>query len=182
MAPYDAIHVGAAAPTVPEAVSGCISIYAGVFYLLEVYLYMCGCVLPTGGVSLYMRVCSTCWRCISIYAGVFYLLEVYLYMCGCVLPTGGVSYCGPYFCQLIEQLAEGGRMIIPVGPEGGNQHLQQIDKDEHGHVTVSNLMGVIYIPLTSKERQCPSGYMHLQPPATLLYLLHVSVCVEWRSS
>ena len=58
--------------------------------------------------------------------------------------------------QLLDQLKPGGRMIIPVGPEGGSQSLERIDKSESGAIQRSTLMGVIYVPLTSKERQFPS--------------------------
>ena len=54
---------------------------------------------------------------------------------------------------LHQQLKPGGRMIVPVGPEGGMQYLEQHDKMENGQVTVKRLMGVRYVPLTSKERQ-----------------------------
>ncbi|KAK6108154.1 Protein-L-isoaspartate(D-aspartate) O-methyltransferase domain protein [Brugia pahangi] len=55
--------------------------------------------------------------------------------------------------QLIEQLAKGGRMLIPVGPEGGPQRFVQVDKDTDGNVTQKDLMGVIYVPLTDQQHQ-----------------------------
>jgi protein-L-isoaspartate(D-aspartate) O-methyltransferase len=56
----------------------------------------------------------------------------------------------------LDQLAPGGRLIIPVGPQGESQMLQQYDKAmDSNTITKKNLMGVIYVPLTSKEKQVP---------------------------
>ncbi|XP_055524319.1 protein-L-isoaspartate(D-aspartate) O-methyltransferase [Wyeomyia smithii] len=50
--------------------------------------------------------------------------------------------------ELINQLKPGGRLIVPVGPDGGTQYLEQYDKDGNGKVSKTRLMGVMYVPLT----------------------------------
>lgn len=85
-APYDAIHVGAAADKLPQAV----------------------------------RFCSTIF--------------------------GNEPF------QLVEQLAVGGRMLIPVG-SGSHQQFLQVDKVGPNEVKKRNLADVIYVPLTNKTHQ-----------------------------
>ncbi|GBG25106.1 Protein-L-isoaspartateD-aspartate O-methyltransferase [Hondaea fermentalgiana] len=48
---------------------------------------------------------------------------------------------------LVDQLRPGGRMIIPVGPQDGDQHLFQYDKDTEGKLTSKIITGVRYVPL-----------------------------------
>ncbi len=57
--------------------------------------------------------------------------------------------------ELIEQLDRNGRMFIPVGSY--DQWIKVIDKDSNGKISEKKIMGVRYVPLTSKEKQL-KGY------------------------
>lgn len=51
---------------------------------------------------------------------------------------------------LIEQLAPGGRMLIPVGKRYGTQYLILVTKSHDGSVSSRNLMAVRFVPLVRK--------------------------------
>ncbi|MHA1615322.1 MAG: protein-L-isoaspartate O-methyltransferase, partial [Candidatus Thorarchaeota archaeon] len=51
---------------------------------------------------------------------------------------------------LIEQLALGGIMLIPVGSRGFFQDLLMLEKDADGNITRRNWGGVAFVPLTGE--------------------------------
>lgn len=52
---------------------------------------------------------------------------------------------------LVDQLADGGRLVIPIGPPGGYQTLWQIAK--HGDATQQrDVTGVLFVPLTGQHQ------------------------------
>lgn len=53
---------------------------------------------------------------------------------------------------LVQQLAVGGRMVIPVGPVGGYQSLWLVTKVGEEEVRVQDLGAVAFVPLTREER------------------------------
>ena len=49
---------------------------------------------------------------------------------------------------LIEQLAIGGRLVVPVGPQWGTQSLQVLEKQENGEITTFDALPVRFVPFT----------------------------------
>jgi protein-L-isoaspartate(D-aspartate) O-methyltransferase len=60
---------------------------------------------------------------------------------------------------LAEQLAEGGRIVIPIGPQGWFQNLWKFVKEE-GELTAYNVGGVSFVPFTG-----PGTELHEAEPA-----------------
>ena len=56
---------------------------------------------------------------------------------------------------LIRQLKPGGRMVIPVGMQGGVQKLMLIEKQKDGKLRTRSLMSVRFVPLT-REKDKPA--------------------------
>jgi len=58
---------------------------------------------------------------------------------------------------LVEQLAEGGRMVIPVGPPGAYQTLWKLVKQPGGELEAHNMGGVAFVPFTGQGVQEGEG-------------------------
>ncbi len=67
-----------------------------------------------------------------------------------ILVTAAPDHVPP---PLIEQLKDGGRIIIPVGPPGGYQTLWRVIK-RGDKVTSENIMGVLFVPLVRVKPGC----------------------------
>ena len=48
---------------------------------------------------------------------------------------------------LVDQLDVGGRMVVPIGSNGGEQNLMLVKKNRTGNVTEKNLLPVSFVPL-----------------------------------
>ena len=62
---------------------------------------------------------------------------------------------------LVDQLANGGRMVIPIGPPGGYQTLWKFVKQPDGELQAFNMGGVAFVPLTGpgmEEHPHEGGY------------------------
>ena len=57
--------------------------------------------------------------------------------------------------KLLEQLAPGGRMMLPLGPQNSFQQIVIIDKSLDGQLTRKAHLNVNYAPLIDRQRQCP---------------------------
>ena len=59
---------------------------------------------------------------------------------------------------LLDQLAVGGMMMIPVGSEHGSQYVNLYTKGKDGKINSKQVLGVRYVPLTSQEHQLGRCY------------------------
>lgn len=53
---------------------------------------------------------------------------------------------------LVEQLKDGGRMVIPIGPQFRTQSLLLIEK-KNGKISTKKLMPVVFVPFTGGDKQ-----------------------------
>ena len=82
----------------------------------------------------------------------------------------GCKQLGPYNCihvgaaskelptNLIDQLVEGGRLVVPVGGQNEGQYINIIDKGRNGKITIRKELSVRYVPLTSVKNQLKGYY------------------------
>ncbi len=64
-----------------------------------------------------------------------------------IMVTAGAPEVPP---ALLEQLAPGGRLVIPVGPQASGQELLLITKDTAGRPTQRRVLAVRFVPLVSE--------------------------------
>ena len=67
-----------------------------------------------------------------------------------------VTCCAPEVPQaLVDQLAPGGRLVAPVGDEGGDQKLVLVEKDAAGATRRRTVLGVRFVPMVTGSPQPP---------------------------
>ncbi len=65
-----------------------------------------------------------------------------------IIVTAAVGHIPP---PLLQQLKPGGRMVIPVGPRFGLQHLTVVERDPDGRVRTRQLFPVSFVPLAGQH-------------------------------
>jgi protein-L-isoaspartate(D-aspartate) O-methyltransferase len=65
-----------------------------------------------------------------------------------IIVTAAASYLPP---PLLQQLTPGGRMVIPVGPPFGLQHLTVLERDSESRVKTRQILPVRFVPLTGRH-------------------------------
>jgi protein-L-isoaspartate(D-aspartate) O-methyltransferase len=65
-----------------------------------------------------------------------------------IIVTAAASHVPP---PLLQQLKPNGRMVIPVGPPLGQQHLTVVQRGADGRMTTRQLLSVRFVPLTGQH-------------------------------
>ncbi len=65
-----------------------------------------------------------------------------------IIVTAAAGHIPP---PLLQQLKPGGRMIIPIGPPLGQQHLTVVERNPEGRVRTRQVMPVRFVPLTGQH-------------------------------
>lgn len=65
-----------------------------------------------------------------------------------IVVTAAASHVPP---ALVEQLAPGAHLVIPVGPPYGRQELLQITKDAEDHIDTRSILPVAFVPMIDEE-------------------------------
>ncbi|MBU0960067.1 MAG: protein-L-isoaspartate(D-aspartate) O-methyltransferase [Proteobacteria bacterium] len=71
-----------------------------------------------------------------------------------IIVTAAAQHIPP---PLKEQLAPGGRLVIPVGYQHMPQELLVLEKDKNGHFTTRDLLSVSFVPLTGEAQLHRTG-------------------------
>jgi protein-L-isoaspartate(D-aspartate) O-methyltransferase len=66
-----------------------------------------------------------------------------------IIVTAAAGYIPP---PLLQQLKPGSRMVIPVGPPLGLQHITVVERDPEGQVRTRQVLPVRFVPLTGQRR------------------------------
>ena len=71
-----------------------------------------------------------------------------------IIVTAAAEYVPP---PLQDQLAPGGRLVIPVGFHRRTQELLLLEKDQDGNFSTRDILSVVFVPLTGEIQSFPQG-------------------------